>query len=112
MGIDAEVWARVDVLYKEQIQMLKEMGVQVSLEATPKGAITVMANTWSRWFTRSYPRGDWPELSYLLDALTKVFGHAFYTNDHMEYDPDQYDQVFTEQDNASLWKAWNNVGDD
>jgi hypothetical protein len=106
MSVDADIWSRVASIGFREIELLNECGIEYRLIPTKDNTIVVRPTIWSSWFDESYPRGNWPDLSNALTAMRNVFGHVFYTNDHMSYEYHSYDREFTVERQAQLDKAW------
>ena len=108
MGVDAEVWVRVDALTNEHIRALHERDLNVNA-FVEGGYIIVYTCKWARYYCGGSRYSDyWPDLANSISVMREVFGHVYYTSDHMEFDYETYDCPWTEEDSARLWKSYNN----
>lgn len=108
MSLDAEVWALVDSVHRDQVSKLSDMGVHVDIIVRHNGALLVRVSSGERYFNTGYPQGHWPSIHEDIEAMMSVFSDVYYTSDHTEYDPRDH-SVWTVDKSAQLWKLWEEV---
>lgn len=101
MGLDAELYATGDLTLN--------LDADWQPSAEEHRGDRVYHYTWQRYFSESYPRGDWPTLARELEELRAAFPRAtiYYRDDHADMDcpGDEVTPAFMER----MWALWRSL---